>query len=203
MSRATLILIIDILAFIGFVALTASGVLMRFILPPGSGRFVSLWGLDRHAWGTLHFWIAAGFLAVLTVHLVLHWRWILTVLRGRARTGSGVRFALGAVGLLAVLALAAAPLVSTPVQREPPAGSHGAAGLRIRGSQSFAQLAAMAGVSPEYLAGTLGLPADVSPQARVGTLLRTYELRLADVRAAVTRLSRQGTGPAKAEPESP
>jgi len=192
MDRGKLILLTDVLAFLGFVALTASGVLMRYVLPPGSGRFVSVWGLDRHAWGTVHFWIAVGFLAVLAFHLILHWRWILGALRGRARGASGARFALGVVGLCAVLALAAAPFISTPVKTERPAGAHGAgAGTGIRGAQRFAEVAAMAGVSPEYLVGVLGLPADVSPEARLGTLLRTHGLRLGDVRAAVARLARE------------
>lgn len=189
MDRGKLILITDVLAFIGFVALTASGVLMRYVLPPGSGRFVSVWGLNRHEWGTVHFWVAVGFLAILAVHLILHWRWILGTLRGRARNASGARFALGVVGLCAVLALAAAPFVTAPVKTEHPAGAHGA-GARIRGALRFGEVAAMAGVSPAYLAGVLGLPADVSPQARLGTLLRTHGLRLGDVRGTVERLSR-------------
>lgn len=191
MNRAKLIMLIDVLAFLGFVALTATGVLMRYVLPPGSGRFVSLWGLSRHQWGTLHFWIAAGFLGVLAIHLILHWRWIVATLRGRSREGSGGRFALGVVGLSAVLALAVAPFVSEPVQQPRPAGAHGTApDTRIRGSLRFAEVAAIAGVPPAYLAGALGLPADVAPQARLGTLLRAHGLRLADVRATVARLSR-------------
>jgi len=116
MRRPTLNLLIDAAAFVGFVFLVSTGVLMRYVLPPGSGRRTAVWGLDRHDWGTLHFWIAAAFLAVLAFHLVLHGKWILSVLRGRPRQGSGGRVALGLVGLLAVLALAAAPLVS-PVQQ--------------------------------------------------------------------------------------
>lgn len=196
MNRAKLIMLIDVLAFLGFVALTATGVLMRYVLPPGSGRFVSVWGLGRHQWGTLHFWIAAGFLGVLAIHLILHWRWIAGTLRGRARAGSGGRFALGIVGLSAVLALAAAPFITEPVQQAQPAAAHGAAAdTRIRGSLRFAEAAAIAGVSPVYLAGVLGLPADVSPQARLGPLLRAHGLRLADVRAAVNRLVRKARMP--------
>lgn len=200
MDRGKLILLTDVLAFAGFVALTASGVLMRYVLPPGSGRFVSVWGLDRHQWGTAHFWIAVGFLATLIAHLVLHWRWILGALRGRARNASGARFALGVVGLCALLALAVAPFATTPVKTERPAGAHGAGtDTRIRGALRFAEVAAMAGVSPAYLAGVLGLPADVSPQARLGTLLRAHGLRLSDVRATVARLSRQ-KAPAPTQP---
>ena len=75
--------LVDALAFTVFVLLTASGVLMRYVLPPGSGRFTTVWGLDRHEWGSIHFWIAIGLLAALALHLFLHWRWIVYTIKGR------------------------------------------------------------------------------------------------------------------------
>jgi hypothetical protein len=94
------------------------------VLPPGSGRRTTVWGLDRHAWGEIHFWIAMGFLGVLAVHLVVHRRWIASVVRGRPREGSGLRVALGIVGLLAILAAAAAPFLAE-VERAPAGGRRG------------------------------------------------------------------------------
>lgn len=117
MRRPAVNFLVDATAFVGFVFLVTTGVLMRYVLPPGSGHRTTVWGLDRHDWGALHFWIAAGFLAVLALHLVLHGRWIASMLRGHARPGAGLRVALGVIGLLAVLALAVAPLVS-PVEQE-------------------------------------------------------------------------------------
>ena len=116
MRKPTRNLIVDGLAFTGFLLLVTTGVLMRYVLPPGSGRRAAIWGLDRHGWGDLHFWIAVTFLLVLALHLVLHWRWIVSVLRGRPREGSGLRVGLGLTGLAAVVALALAPLL-TPVER--------------------------------------------------------------------------------------
>ncbi len=116
MRRPTLNLLVDSVAFAGFVFLTTTGVLMRYVLPPGSGHHSVVWGLDRHDWGAIHFWIAAGFLCVLAFHLFLHWKWIVNAVRGRPREGSGARVGLGIVGLRAVVALAAAPLVS-PVKK--------------------------------------------------------------------------------------
>lgn len=114
MKQARLNLIIDLLAFAGFVFLTASGVLMRYILPPGSGHHTTLWGLDRHEWGDIHFWISVAFLVALALHLLLHWRWILSVCTGSQKEGSGIRIALAIVALLALLALAFAPLTQAP-----------------------------------------------------------------------------------------
>jgi hypothetical protein len=45
----------------------------RYLLPPGSGRLEILWGMSRHEWGEVLFWIAVTLAAVLTLHLLLHW----------------------------------------------------------------------------------------------------------------------------------
>ena len=115
MSRKTMNLIVDAVAFGCFVLLATSGILVRYVLPAGSGHFTSVWGLDRHDWGAIHFWIAAILFGTLTVHLFLHWRWIVSVAKGGPRQESGLRVAFGVVGVFAVLALSVAPLVS-PVE---------------------------------------------------------------------------------------
>jgi hypothetical protein len=74
MKRPNVNFAVDCLGFAGFVLLTATGVLMRYVLPPGSGHSTTIWTLDRHEWGSIHFWIAIAFLAVLAFHLFLHWR---------------------------------------------------------------------------------------------------------------------------------
>jgi hypothetical protein len=56
-KRSTINFIIDAVGFVGFVFLTTTGVLVRYVLPPGSGRRAVLWGMNRHEWGDLHFWI--------------------------------------------------------------------------------------------------------------------------------------------------
>ena len=186
MRRPTLNLLIDAAAFVGFVFLVSTGVLMRYVLPPGSGRRTAVWGLDRHDWGTLHFWIAAVFLAVLAFHLVLHGKWILSVLRGRPRQGSGGRVALGLVGLLAVLALAAAPLVS-PVQQTGQTGPN--RGLTdpsaLRGSMTLEEVELATGVPAGHVLLALGLPPGLSREEPISRLAREQGFRLDDVRRIV------------------
>lgn len=96
--------IVDAVAFAAFALLTATGILVRYVLPPGSGRFSALWGMDRHEWGEIHFWIAMILMASLGLHLFLHWRWIASVVKGRPREESGIRAALAVVGVLALIA---------------------------------------------------------------------------------------------------
>ena len=184
-------LIVDSLAFAGFLLLITTGVLMRYVLPPGSGHRTGIWGLDRHGWGDLHFWIAVAFLAALTLHLVLHWRWLLAVVRGRPREGSGFRVGLGLTGLAAVAALALAPLLS-PVERiaagSPPGGQAAHAGHgtgEVCGEQTLQELETQTGVPADYVLHRLGLPKDVSHDERLGKLRRRYGFEMAELRRIV------------------
>jgi hypothetical protein len=83
------------------------------------GRF---WVSTEDDWGAIHFWIAMAFLASLAIHLWVHRRWIVSVVRGAPREGSALRVALGVVGLLAVLAAALAPFFAEVEER--PRGGH-------------------------------------------------------------------------------
>ena len=114
--KKNLNIIIDTIAYAEFIFLASTGLLMRYTLPAGSGHHTTVWGLDRHEWGALHFWIAVAFLSTLALHLILHWNWIVGVLRGRKTESSGLRFGLGLFGLVAVLVLALTPLLS-PVEK--------------------------------------------------------------------------------------
>jgi len=115
--------VIDSVGFAGFLFLVGTGVLMRYVLPPGSGTGLTVWGMDRHGWGSIHFWLAVTFLSVLAIHLFLHWKWILAMVQGRPREESGMRVGLGMAGLAALITLALSPVVS-PVARDLSGGSH-------------------------------------------------------------------------------
>ncbi|MCB0325446.1 MAG: DUF4405 domain-containing protein, partial [Bdellovibrionales bacterium] len=111
-SKSTTNLIVDSLAFAGFAFLTSTGIVLHYLLPPGSGRSLELWGLSRHDWGDIHFATAVALFFVLSVHLILHFKWVTSVVAGRDKSSSGWRLLLGLVAALAIIALAAAPLVS-------------------------------------------------------------------------------------------
>ena len=72
-----------------------------------------LWGLTRHEWGNIHYWLAIGLMATLSLHLVQHWQWIVCMVKGKPTQGSAIRAALGIVGLASLLALALAPFLSS------------------------------------------------------------------------------------------
>lgn len=201
MKRPNVNFIVDFLGFSGFVLLTATGVLMRYVLPPGSGHSTTIWNLDRHEWGSIHFWIAIAFLTVLAFHLFLHWRWITTLMKGRPREGSGARVALGTVGLAALLALAVAPFLSSVERdggehRRPTAHSSEVEGLEsIRGFMTLAEVEEITGVPAEHIIKELGLPSSVGHDERLGRLRTAHGFTINEVRRIV-----QAYGQGKARP---
>ena len=74
---------IDLIAAALMVAMVATGYILRFPLPPGTNKSASLWGLTRHEWGTVHFWISIGLLVLVVVHVCLHWQWIVVTVKRR------------------------------------------------------------------------------------------------------------------------
>lgn len=188
MKRSHLNFVIDITAFAGFIFLTTSGVLLRYLLPPGSGRFATIWGLDRHQWGSVHFWISVFFFAILALHLLLHWRWIVGFISSRATEESGLRLGLGLVGVLTLIAFAAAPLIA-PIEISGASGKQLRAwnnrALTIRGSMTLMEVAQTTGVPVDYLLERLNLPETTNRTAKLGQLSRQYHFTIADVRKAV------------------
>ena len=111
MKKSNLITLIDIAAFICFIFVVTTGVLMRYVLPPRSGHSIEIFGMSRHEWGDIHFYITFIFLVVLSIHLILHWKFIAHVFKG-IRSTDTYRLTLGLVALIAVFALAVAPFVA-------------------------------------------------------------------------------------------
>ncbi len=190
MKRTHLHFLIDVVAFAGFVFLTTTGVLLHYLLPPGSGHFSTLWGLDRHQWGTLHFWVSVIFFSVLALHLVLHWRWLFNLAAGRSPEGSGFRLALGLVSALALIAFSVTPLIS-PVDIAstksdiPIPSSHPFEDIEVRGTMTLLELEQTTGVSADYIIAKLNLPPSVPKNQKLGKLKRQYGFQLTTVRKII------------------
>jgi hypothetical protein len=89
MEKSKLNLIIDGLLSLCIAAIVGIGLLIKYVLVPGSRRWeiynrnVELFfcGIDRHQWGTIHLVIGIVFLALLILHVVLHWSMIIGIYR--------------------------------------------------------------------------------------------------------------------------
>src|SRR5690554_5905022 len=112
MKKPTRDLIMDTLSFTSFSFLASSGLLIKFF--PRQG--VTIWGMNRHTWNEVHFWLALIFVGIILVHLAQHWKWIVSVVRGRLERHSKHRSVLALTLFAVIVAIAVAPFVS-PVGR--------------------------------------------------------------------------------------
>jgi hypothetical protein len=82
-------ILIDMVMLVLMVLLVVLGVIIRYALIPGSERWIkygqnvelSLWGMDRHQWGNVHWIIGVVLVLLLVLHLVLHWQQIVNMIK--------------------------------------------------------------------------------------------------------------------------
>jgi hypothetical protein len=84
--RVTVNFLVDIFGFVVFLFLVGTGVIIKYILEPGTGgglrggrgggEVETFLSLRRHEWGTIHFWISVIFVVIVVVHILLHYKWI-------------------------------------------------------------------------------------------------------------------------------
>ncbi len=89
--------------------------MMHYRLPPGSGSQAIL-GYTRHEWGTVHFYAAIALIALVALHVFLHWKWVTNTFgtlvrpRGERKAGAGA----GGAAILIAIALVTAAAVAAP-----------------------------------------------------------------------------------------
>jgi len=80
--------IVEVLAFLAFIAMASTGLLMRYVLVRGYesrliyGRNVDLrlFGLARHQYRDLHMTLGIILVGLLTAHIALHWKQVISML---------------------------------------------------------------------------------------------------------------------------
>ena len=119
MSKSKLNLLIDVLAYTGMTAMLSTGLLLMYIMPPGTGGChgeggarITLLGLSRHEWGKVHWYVALGLIAIAAIHVLLHWKWVTNTL-GSLLRGSAGKSAAGVVPLL-VLGIVGGATIAAP-----------------------------------------------------------------------------------------
>jgi len=196
MKRNTLNFVIDLVSFAVMLGLILTGIVMKFVLPPGTGgRYggarSELWGMGRHDWGAVHFWLAVGVLALLILHVALHWNWVTGTLRRLFRPEAPAGGALGrnlyGIGFLLVCLLviggfwwiADAGATKAPApggQRQSEHEEHpvikGPDGqpVHIRGRMTLSEVSQATRIPVERLIEVLGLPADAPRDRGLGSL---------------------------------
>jgi len=116
--------VVDTLLAILFLAIAFIGILMGFFIPKGEeapGYEKVLWGLQRHAWGDLHLYFSLAFVALVIVHLALHWDWL--------KANASRRLPRSLIAWVVMVLIAAAAPIAIGARLTPP-GAYGGAGLR-------------------------------------------------------------------------
>jgi hypothetical protein len=67
---------VDMASFVAVFGLVLTGGLIHFVLPAGTGRRLAVLGMNRHDYGEIHFWLAVAAVALLVLHIALHWTWV-------------------------------------------------------------------------------------------------------------------------------
>ena len=139
MKRNTLNFVIDLLALLLMWGLLTTGLLIKYVLPPGSGHWLAIGGRNRHDWGDIHFWLAVGICTLMVVHVLLHWPWVCGTVRRfftTAEANGSTRARRGAwgVGLIVMLAASTTGLLLAGNAATVEIGRGGAAGQAHRDS---------------------------------------------------------------------
>ena len=98
--------VIDLILYLLFCALAGTGMLLAYRLPHGGGEGRSLFlSFGRHEWGEIHTWLAYFSIALLVVHLLLNWQWLVKVAASKHvwRLAAGILIGLFIVGAFLLL----------------------------------------------------------------------------------------------------
>ncbi|MBN2359543.1 MAG: DUF4405 domain-containing protein [Deltaproteobacteria bacterium] len=221
MNRPTWNYWIDVLLFTLMTAVLFIGVLLAFVMAEGPVADQStkyFCGLHRHQWGNIHLWFSLALVALVALHVILHWNWIVCFTKRLFKT-SGALLAIVALPAVIVLVVwifadkdageykrfgartgpqyegGPAPRSNKVLSNSYPASSlphssdNQARIVEINGRMSLLDIERLTGVSARSIARELGLPADAALNEHLGQLRRTHGFAIETVRETVNRLS--------------
>ncbi len=202
MKRVLVNIIIDTLAAMVMLGLLATGIILRFTLPPRSGRVRTLWSMSRHQWGDLHFWLALAAVAIVLLHLALHWDWVVCIVRrwlvGVNQGGPSKRlrvFSAIITALIVASAITSFWWISTRSVK--PAGmiqsggnGFSSSGSNLPGSMTLVRTAATLHCSIAEVKHRLGLASTTPESERLGQIARERGVTMREIRNRLELQSR-------------
>ena len=125
MEKSKLNLIIDGLLLVCMAALAGIGLLMKYVLIPGFQRWevygrnveLSIWTLDRHGWGRIHYVLGLVLIVLIVLHVVLHWRMVVAIYQKTIPSRS-VRVAIALILIIITVGLLTSWLFMSPQVQE-------------------------------------------------------------------------------------
>lgn len=118
--------ILDSIFIFCLIWLASTGLLIHVKLPPGS-RGITLWSISRHEWGEIHLIIGLIFLGMIFLHLILHWRWLYSMIKGKSeqQDNSKRRISIALIIIVFLCIVAISPFLSSPKSSNANEGSGG------------------------------------------------------------------------------
>lgn len=88
-DKSKLNLSIDIVMLLLILPIAGIGFLIKYVLVSGDQRNIvygsdvdlQFLGMTRHQWGTIHLFISITFLVLLAIHIIVHWKMIVSIFR--------------------------------------------------------------------------------------------------------------------------
>ncbi len=211
-SKSKINFLVDAVGYFALMVLIGTGIIMAFILLPGRERVVgdptSIMGLTRHDWGDVHFWASIAFLAAILLHIILHWSWIVSVLRTMIQ---GNPYPLLIVTFVVSILLIAFPFFTpwgyeddeverggrgrSAMQEEPRVHDEESmsGGFFIRGRNTLMEIEAETGVNVERILEAMKLPSNTPRNERVGRLSQEYNFEIDTLRDVVSKLQQSNS----------
>ncbi len=118
----------DLVLWFLFCFILGTGLMIHYRLVPGvqGGSGLTLLGMGRHGWGTLHFWTSCLFIVVLSGHLYLNMNVVKALIADGSNRKTAVLFS---IGILIVIFFLVFPVFQGQ-------GGYGKNGIYHRGQQS-------------------------------------------------------------------
>jgi hypothetical protein len=212
--KAKLDLIIDAIMLVALAAMTGIGLLIKYVLISGQDQWIKFGqkydlrflDLDRHDWGSIHLIVGFIFLGLLFIHIILHWKLLMYLLKGVFKNISARRIGILLFFLFILL------LISFPVFVKPGFTSAGKGinksvpvdtvsgkknvsdkdtsgydvSLEVKGYMSLEEVANKYDVPVSYLKGKLNIPPETSGEQKLGQLKKHYSFTMKDIEIIIS-----------------
>ena len=200
--------LIDSLLFINIIGIVIIGFLLGLVIPEGPSVAESskyFFGLHRHDWGHIHFYLSIAFTVLVIIHLIFSWKWI----KAKAKQ---IFKNVWRTSLIIILFLA----LLTPLlfwnfwpkyaetyadsgfgqrYRDVSLGSQetylpqeGEGYIVVTGQMTLADLEKSTGIPYQSVVGKLDLPKRTKADETIGLLRKRYGFQLQDIRDIITNL---------------
>ncbi len=209
MRKNRLNFIIDVIMLLVMVVILSIGLLVKYMLPTGQEKW-ELYGenreflfmnLDRHQWGEIHYLLGIVLIALLILHILLHWKQIVCIYTQWIKA-KVLRILLAWAFLVIMVLIVLIPFIVKPqigedeshyrnknndlLIQEKKTGSldeeHTYSAIDINGQMSLDQISKEYKIPCNELKKKLGIPVNISNDERIGRLRKQYNFSMQQIK---------------------